>query len=563
MRIRPVLILITIVLLAVTDGFAFTWGPRADLGGGAFGFGRGFHGAGTINNRIYVAGGGFIGSLLWGSDSTGQVYDPVTDMWTNLPSFMAKKRAAPASTVAQFGGQDRLYVIGGMDLTDFPTDQFTHSDIEEYDPVAGTWRTVAACVNSPDDCLPDGGRTWGSCAVTVDNQIYIMGGASSNLGSMSARLASYDPDTDTFTSLADMPLRVSDGSCAVVGRNIYWFGGWDELGGWGANPSPDTHIYDVDTNTWTTAASSSPTPRANAAAIAVSGTVYLVGGWDGTGTYSGLFNSVDAYDPSTDIWAGDFGDPIGCIEDSPAEGFRGRSGLTLHVANDGANDLLFAVGGNVGLSLPTRCNEASPLVADTDPPVFGGLTAAFEQTACPDPSAPMVHLEWVLATDASPPVTYNVYRGTTPFFVPDAGSRVAAGVTGTSHLDALTPAQCGSTFFYLARAQDSASPPNEDTNDVRIPVDILCPPPPVPSNVGNNLFVGKDPSGNPVLDWTGYTPSPDVTHYHVYRTVLCNTMGSILYEPTVRTQTDTFATGAIYCYDVRSASDCLNQESAD
>ena len=32
----------------------------------------------------------------------------------------------------------------------------------------------------------------------------------------------------------------ADGACAAVGRKIYWFGGYDEFGGWGAAPSPAT-----------------------------------------------------------------------------------------------------------------------------------------------------------------------------------------------------------------------------------------------------------------------------------------------------------------------------------
>ena len=341
---------VLLALIALPSGASeLNWSPREDVIGESFG--RGLHAAGEIGNLIYVSGGGFIGASQWGSFQSTIAYDPGTDSWS-VRTAMPTRRTAPGSAVARYMGQERLYVIGGADLTDFPLFHFTHPDIEEYDPIADSWQTVGTG-------MPDGASTWGTCAVVHDNLIFIMGGTTDSFGGASTRIAAYDPDTDSYTSLTPMPSGVSDGACAVVDNSIYYFGGYLS-GWWGAPPNSLVFIYDINDNSWQTAMTAMPVPRANAAAIAIGASVYIVGGWDGSGTYGGLYNTVDAYDTTLDQWTVGVPDPLGCVAD---DGFsvKGRSGLTLHQANDGVSDHVYAVGGNIGISVPTRCNESAPL----------------------------------------------------------------------------------------------------------------------------------------------------------------------------------------------------------
>jgi hypothetical protein len=71
-----------------------------------------------------------------------------------------------------------------------------------------------------------------------------------------------------------------------------------------------------------------------------------------------MYNTVDAYDTVLDAWTVDVTDPLGCVADDGVS-VRGRAGLSLHEVHDSFDDLLYAVGGNIGISSPTRCNEAS------------------------------------------------------------------------------------------------------------------------------------------------------------------------------------------------------------
>ena len=342
--------ILSLALIAAPGGSSeLNWSPRADVIGETFG--RGLHAAGVIGNVIYVSGGGFIGASQWGSFQSSVAYDPGTDSWS-VRTAMPTRRTAPGSAVAQYLGQDRLYVVGGADLTGFPTDHFTHPDIEEYDPIANSWQTVGAG-------MPDSAWTWGTCVVTHGNLIYIMGGTRDSFGSATTRLAAYDPDTDSYTSLTPMPSGASDGACAVVDNSIYYFGGYLS-GGWGMPPNSMVFIYDIADDSWQTALTSMPVPRANAGAIAVGASVFIVGGWDASGNYSGLYNTVDVYDTTLDQWTVGVPNPLGCVEDDGST-VKGRSGMTLHKANDGASDHVYAVGGTVGISLPTRCNESAPI----------------------------------------------------------------------------------------------------------------------------------------------------------------------------------------------------------
>jgi hypothetical protein len=76
-----------------------------------------------------------------------------------------------------------------------------------------------------------------------------------------------------------------------------------------------------------------------------------------------------------------------------------------------------------------------------------------------------VHVGWAAATPlCAGPVVYNVYRGTSPSFVPGPSNRIATEVAGLSFADSngLPP---GATAYYVVRAVD-ASNGAEDLNGV-------------------------------------------------------------------------------------------------
>src|SRR5262249_28632823 len=113
-------------------------------------------------------------------------------------------------------------------------------------------------------------------------------------------------------------------------------------------------------------------------------------------------------------------------------------------------------------SAPSACLEATATGPCTAAPLFAGLATAAngETNVC------SVQLAWAAATPlCGGPVTYNVYRSTSPGFLPSPQNRIATGVAGTTFADT-SPLGNGVTYFYLVRAVDGGNGA-EDGNLVR------------------------------------------------------------------------------------------------
>lgn len=128
--------------------------------------------------------------------------------------------------------------------------------------------------------------------------VYAIGGRSfvGLLGDVDA----YNVATDTWTTLAPMPTPRAGLGAAVVGNAIYAIGGRLSAGGPCSGPAIDTvERYDIASNTWTTVASL-PVPLSDAGATTMGGKVYVFGGCDG---FNGTVNTVYVYDPNSNTWS--------------------------------------------------------------------------------------------------------------------------------------------------------------------------------------------------------------------------------------------------------------------
>jgi hypothetical protein len=115
----------------------------------------------------------------------------------------------------------------------------------------------------------------------------------------------------------------------------------------------------------------------------------------------------------------------------------------------------------------TPLGAALPCATD---PAFLGAARVLDAGDCQH-----LLLDWPQGASqcaGGPTVRYNVYRGTTAGFTPDAASRIATGITGNSYTDA--PGADDRLFYYVVRAEDSttghggpANGGNEDDNTAR------------------------------------------------------------------------------------------------
>ncbi|GEM_PF-1067543 len=93
------------------------------------------------------------------------------------------------------------------------------------------------------------------------------------------------------------------------------------------------------------------------------------------------------------------------------------------------------------------------------PPEFQGISAA-------TPDNCSIDITWTAASArCGGPVRYSIYRSTDSSFTPDLSSRIASGLTGTSHSDRDGIA-VGTSYHYIVRATDDSNG-QEDDNTVR------------------------------------------------------------------------------------------------
>lgn len=107
-------------------------------------------------------------------------------------------------------------------------------------------------------------------------------------------------------------------------------------------------------------------------------------------------------------------------------------------------------------------------------PLFGGANSA---TSANGPACGIM-VNWSPATSGcalSSTVKYNIYRGSTPDFVPAVANRIASCVPGPSSYVDTDNLTSGKTYYYVVRAEDNstgnggACGGNEEQNTVRIP----------------------------------------------------------------------------------------------
>lgn len=133
-------------------------------------------------------------------------------------------------------------------------------------------------------------------AAVLDGKIYVAGGIDKT-GRPTAHAYRYDPGTDTWDRVADLPAPRHHMPLAVVGDTLYAVGGFS---GTTFRAERTMWAYRVDRNTWEPRAQL-PRPRGAAAAAAANGRLIVVGGLERI-VDGGSVDVTAMYDPGTDNW---------------------------------------------------------------------------------------------------------------------------------------------------------------------------------------------------------------------------------------------------------------------
>lgn len=128
-----------------------------------------------------------------------------------------------------------------------------------------------------------------AAAVGADGRVYFFGGLNDG-GIMTPFADAYDPETDSWTTLPDMPFPVNGAAAVHVDGQFYVVG-------------PRAAVFDAQESAWRTAATPL-TPRYwLGAAVDTAGRILAIGGYPAGGV--GASAAVEVYDPPTNRWSAD------------------------------------------------------------------------------------------------------------------------------------------------------------------------------------------------------------------------------------------------------------------
>ena len=203
-----------------------------------------------------------------------------------------------SSSVAAVDG--KIYLIGGT-LFENENGPFGLSLVEVYDPGTNSWKRVADMPTSRA-----GART-----AVVDGKIYVIGGYSGidnrgeNFNTLKV-VEVYNPQTDIWEKKQDMSLPRSQFGIGVVAGKIYAIGGFVHPRGNkpGAPWRIDlVEVYDPATDTWAKRANM-PTRRSSVEGAVVNGLIYAIGGTGWPQILHGGPNlaTIEEYNPTINRW---------------------------------------------------------------------------------------------------------------------------------------------------------------------------------------------------------------------------------------------------------------------
>lgn len=128
----------------------------------------------------------------------------------------------------------------------------------------------------------------------LNGKIYVAGGFLSNRDT-SNKLEAFDPTSNTWQTLASMPIPVNHPATVAYGGKIWVLGGF--RGPLLQNPTEIVQIYDPVTDGWIRGPSL-PTPRGGLIAVVLDGKIYAIGG----AHHGGSVGEFTVLDPATNRW---------------------------------------------------------------------------------------------------------------------------------------------------------------------------------------------------------------------------------------------------------------------
>ena len=182
---------------------------------------------------------------------------------------------------------NRLYVFGGFSNDLGPV---LRSDV--YNPATDAWTQIAD--------LPK--RLTHAGIVADGHDVYVAGGyvgiGSTGYGQTfgTREVWKFNIDTQQWTSMPQLPRALASGGCAIIGRVLHYFGGNDS----NRADAGDHYAIDLDNLAagWQTLASM-PDPRSHFGTVVFNNRIYVIGGQHGNDEGLTTVKTVNSWDPAS------------------------------------------------------------------------------------------------------------------------------------------------------------------------------------------------------------------------------------------------------------------------
>ncbi len=184
----------------------------------------------------------------------------------------------PRSEVSATVLAGRIVVAGGLDEAGRSLDTAA-----SYDPGSEVWTGIA---NLPEPRDHAALAAW-------DGRLYLSGGGQFDRRRAHPNLWVYDAELDTWASLTPMPRARWQHAMVALDGVLYVVGGIID----GSDDHAAVWAYDVAADTWRTDLAPLPTPREHLAAVATDHRIVALAGRMGSN-----LGSVEIYDPLGDAW---------------------------------------------------------------------------------------------------------------------------------------------------------------------------------------------------------------------------------------------------------------------
>jgi N-acetylneuraminic acid mutarotase len=144
---------------------------------------------------------------------TNEVYDPATNSWQPRQTM-----PTPRSHMAAAAANGKIYLLGGRLASMAVSNGSTIDIVEEYDPATDRWGFLKLRMPTPRDS---------AMAITYQGKIHVIGGQSINAISNSVSRAHevYDPATNSWTALPNLPVGRHGIAGGLVGNRLHVVGG--------------------------------------------------------------------------------------------------------------------------------------------------------------------------------------------------------------------------------------------------------------------------------------------------------------------------------------------------